>query len=151
MSEWPYNRAGTVYFCGLVPSFLRYDITKDIKSIDTKKWKILNIWQFSSKYLYAFGLSGNGVTKIKINSSKEWFFSPGMWRIPVILLLGGLVEWLAWGRESCWIVACVEQVSALSPASTWSSRRNPAGPGCLRRSEPGQEGNRAAKSSRVGQ
>ena len=45
----------------------------------------------------------------------------------------------------------VDPASALRLASTWSCRRSLTRPGCLRKGEPGQGGNPAAKSPRVDQ
>jgi hypothetical protein len=52
---------------------------------------------------------------------------------------------------SDWEVVDVDWVSHLSLASIWVHGRNPEYPGLLRKGEPGQGGNPAAKSLRVGQ
>ena len=60
------------------------------------------------------------------------YMSPGTWRVPVILLLGGWEAcrsgWLETGVR-CWTWAYVDQVSALRPSSTWARWRSAAGPG----------------------
>ena len=65
---------------------------------------------------------------------------PGGWRTPVILLPGGLMQWMIWDWGFCRLEACVEQVSVLRQALTWIGWRNRTDPGYLRRSESGQKG-----------